>query len=294
MRSNNNSRIKGVILAGGQGTRLYPLTLLNNKQMLPVYDKPMIYYALAVQMLAGVKRIAIVSDPLNLIRFEKLLGDGSSLGLKLTYIEQDEPQGLAHGLMLSLEFISDDDVFFTLGDNILYGPDLTRKLNQTFASDYSTIFAYRVKDPLNFGVIESDDAGKPIRIIEKPMETKSDLISIGFYFYKNKDLKYLQDLAPSNRNELEISDFNQKILIESQLEILTMDRGFSWFDCGSHEELLRASNFIRATQEIQGYQIACLEEIALKRNFITLEQYRKTKAYSSSGSYAAYVRSISQ
>lgn len=290
----NRPTKKGVILAGGLGSRLYPLTLLSNKQMLPVYDKPMIYYAIAIQMLAGVRQIAIVSDPLNIIRFEKLLGDGSFLGLEFNYIEQHQPQGLAHGLKLSLEFISDSDVFFTLGDNFLYGPSLTKKLNQSLSSGTSSIFAYRVKDPLNFGVIEIDDSGKPLKIIEKPLETKSDLISIGLYFYKNKDLKHLNDLVPSKRNELEITDFNNKILTTSQLEVITMDRGFSWFDCGSHEALLRASNFVRTTQEVQGYQIACLEEIALKRNFISLDQYKKTIAYNSSGAYAAYVRSIAK
>lgn len=288
----NKPNTKGVILAGGTGSRLYPLTKVLNKQLLPVYDKPMIYYSIAVHMLAGVREIALVTDERNVGRFQEILGNGSSIGISIHYIIQSEPLGLAHGLKLSMDFLDKSDVFFSLGDNILFGPDLSRRLNGVLNSDRSTIFGYRVKNPKDFGVIEIDSDGKPQKIIEKPSYTKSDLISIGFYFYRNQDLSHLVDLIPSERNELEITDFNQCLLEQKKLDIISLDRGFTWFDCGSHDNLQRAGNFVKTTQEIQGYLIACLEEIALTRGYITKGELKQGEAYNSSGAYANYVRSI--
>lgn len=285
-------KVKGVILAGGTGSRLFPVTNSINKQLLSVYDKPLIYYAVSLHMLAGIKNIGIVSDANNLEKYMKLFKDGKELGVKFSYIEQPEPLGIAHGLMQARSFISDDDVFFTLGDNILHGPQLTQKLISAITSQFSTILAYRAKNPNDFGVIEIDKYGKPKGLVEKPKQTNSDLISIGMYFYKNYDLSLLSKIIPSNRGEMEITDFNQELLTYNKLQVEVLDRGFAWFDCGSHSAMHQASKFVETIQKTQGFQIACLEEIAYRRNLINLEELRNTYAYTAKGEYAEYVRCV--
>lgn len=284
--------IKGVILAGGKGTRLYPMTEVINKQLLPVYDKPLIYYAISLHLLAGINQIGIVADEFNIEKYHKLLGDGSDFGVKLHYIVQPKPMGLAHGLSLARDFIGSSDVFFTLGDNILYGTHLTSTLHRIVSSEKSSIFGYRVQNPSSYGVIELDKNGKPARLVEKPSNPKSNLISIGLYFYKNEQLEKLSNLNKSNRGEYEITDFNQLLLDDGVLAVSVLERGLAWFDCGSHVSMYRASRLVESIQESHGFKIACLEEIAYERNFINKTQLSKTRAFNSSGEYADYVRAL--
>jgi len=289
---NKLNRIKGVILAGGKGSRLYPITDVINKQLLPIYDKPLIYYAISLHLLAGIVEIGIVADEYNLERYKKLLGDGSEFGVKFSYILQSEPLGLAHGLLLARDYIGSSDVFFTLGDNILYGTHLTRTLQRIISSERSTIFGYRVQDPSNYGVIELDKTGKPKRLVEKPSDPQSNLISIGLYFFKNEQLKKLSHINKSDRGEFEITDFNQLLLNDRVLDVSVLERGLAWFDCGSHKSMHRACRLVEAIQESHGFKIACLEEIAYARNFIDKTQLSNTRAFNSSGDYADYVRAL--
>nr|WP_321222054.1 glucose-1-phosphate thymidylyltransferase RfbA [uncultured Psychroserpens sp.] len=264
--------MKGIILAGGSGTRLYPLTKGTSKQLLAIYDKPMIYYPLSVLMLAGIKEILIISTPVDLPRFEALLGDGSSLGMKFSYKEQPSPDGLAQAFILGEEFIGNDDVCLVLGDNIFYGHGLTKLLAKSVRNvtekNKATVFGYYVKDPERYGVVDFDESGNVKSIEEKPENPKSHYAVVGLYFYPNNVVDIAKKIKPSHRGELEITTVNQMYLKDENLKVLPMGRGFAWLDTGTHESLLEASNYIKTIEQRQGLKIACLEEIAFEMGYI--------------------------
>ncbi|KIM04110.1 MAG: glucose-1-phosphate thymidylyltransferase [Sulfurovum sp. AS07-7] len=268
--------MKGIILAGGSGTRLYPITKGVSKQLIPVYDKPMVYYPLSVLMLAGIRDILIISTPNDLPRYKELLGDGSELGLNFSYIEQPSPDGLAQAFILRDEFIGDDDVCLILGDNIFYGHGLTNLLSNSVKNavdeNKATVFGYYVKDPERYGVAGFDDAGNVTSIEEKPTEPKSNYAIVGLYFYPNDVVKKAKLVKPSDRGELEITSLNQEYLKESRLKVELMGRGYAWLDTGTHESLLEASQFIQTIENRQSLKVACLEEIAYEMGYISREQ----------------------
>jgi glucose-1-phosphate thymidylyltransferase short form len=267
--------VKGIILAGGSGTRLHPATLAVNKQLLPVYDKPMIYYPLSVLMLAGIRDILIISSPEYIDNYRRLFEDGSTFGLAISYAEQPRPEGLAQAFTIGADFIGNDNVALVLGDNIFFGAHLTDLLASAVAREGgATVFSYRVEDPERYGVVEFGDGGKAISLEEKPAKPKSHNAVTGLYFYDNRVVQFARDLKPSPRGELEITDLNRLYMDAGDLFVEQMGRGYAWLDTGTHDSLLEASEFVRTIQHRQGIQVACLEEIAYQQGFITTEQAR--------------------
>ena len=288
--------MKGIILAGGTGSRLYPLTKSVSKQLLPVYDKPMIYYPLSTLMLAGIREILIISTPQDLPSFERLLGDGSAYGIELTYAEQPRPEGLAQAFIIGREFIGSDDVCMVLGDNLFHGASFAAQLaaarDNVTQHRLATIFGYPVSDPTRYGVVCLDANGKPIDIEEKPKHPKSNLAVVGLYFYPNDVVRVAQSITPSERGELEITAVNDYYLQQQQLSVISLGRGFAWLDTGTHEALMEATNYVSVIQKRQGLVIACLEEIALRQGWITMEQLQEAADQQRGSTYGQYLASI--
>lgn len=288
--------MKGIVLAGGAGTRLHPSTIAVSKQLLPIYDKPMVYHPISVLMLAGIKDILIISTPQDLPNFKRLLADGSQFGVNFSYKEQPSPDGLAQAFILGEEFIGNDSVALVLGDNIFYGPGFSGTLKQvvknTEEKGGATVFGYYVKDPQRFGVVEFDERGKAISIEEKPQKPKSNYAVTGLYIYDNKVVEYAKNLKPSQRGELEITDLNNIYLQNGNLEVQLLGRGFAWLDTGTHHSLLQASQFVQTVEENQGIKIACLEEVAFRMGFVTKETLSKSIEKYKNNDYFNYVKEI--
>ena len=288
--------MKGIILAGGTGSRLYPLTKSVSKQLLPVYDKPMIYYPLSTLMLAGIREILIISTPQDLPSFERLLGDGSAYGIALTYAEQPRPEGLAQAFIIGREFIGSDDVCMVLGDNLFHGSSFATQLaaarDNVTQHRLATIFGYPVSDPTRYGVVCLDATGKPTNIEEKPKHPKSNLAVVGLYFYPNDVVQVAQNITPSERGELEITAVNDYYLQQQQLSVISLGRGFAWLDTGTHEALMEATNYVSVIQKRQGLVIACLEEIALRQGWITMDQLQEAAHQQRGSTYGQYLASI--
>ena len=285
--------MKGIILAGGTGARLYPATISISKHLIPVYDKPMIYYPLSTLMLAEIKDILIISTPDHLDSYKKLLGNGSNYGISLEYLVQDKPNGIAEAFILAEEFIDDDDVCLILGDNIFYGEHFSSKLISAQKNlRGAAIFAYWVNNPKDFGVIDFDSEGVPKGISEKPKSPKSNYVVTGIYFYKNSVISYAKELKPSSRNELEITDLNNVYLKEKLLDVNLFGRGFAWLDTGTSDSLLEASQFVRTVEKRQGLKIACLEEIALSNNWLELDELKKRVNLSKDNEYFNYLKQL--
>lgn len=286
------SKYKGIILAGGSGTRLHPATQVISKQLLPVYDKPMIYYPLSILMLAEIQEVLIISTPQDIGRFEQLLGNGSQWGIKLSYAVQESPDGLAQAFLISEEFLAGSPACLILGDNMYYGSGMTELLMSAQQGEGATVFAYQVSDPERYGVVEFDGNKRAISLEEKPSQPKSDFAVTGLYFYDKHVVANAKQVKPSARGELEITDLNKIYLEQGKLNVVTMKRGFAWLDTGTHDSLLEASNFIQTVEHRQGIKIACLEEIALHKGWLTKEQVREKVKSMGKSTYAEYLRRL--
>lgn len=289
------SKVKGIILSGGSGSRLYPLTLGVSKQLLPVYNKPMIYYSLSVLMLSHIRDVLIITTPQDNINYQRLLGDGSDLGMNIQYRIQHQPKGLAEAFIIGKDFIKKDNVCLILGDNIFYGSNFSEKLDKSFVNlenNNATIFAYPVSDPERYGVVQIDKNGKPKKIIEKPKKAISNLAVTGLYFYPNDVVEKVKKIKPSKRGELEITSINELYLNDQRLSLEILNRGFAWLDMGTNESLIDASIFVKAVENRQGLRIACIEEIAYKKKFINKKQFLRLISKFKNNSYGEYLSKI--
>ncbi len=291
--NNTKNNTKGIILAGGSGTRLYPITKGVSKQLLPIYDKPMVYYPLSVLMLAGIREILLISTPDDIDGFKRLLGDGAELGIQLSYAVQPSPDGLAQAFIIGEEFIDQSKVCLVLGDNIFYGQGFTPMLRQAVNRQTgATVFGYQVKDPERFGVVEFDADKKVMSLEEKPKQAKSNFAVTGLYFYDNDVIEMAKQVKPSERGELEITSINQMYLERGDLNVELLGRGFAWLDTGTHESLLQAAQFVETIEKRQGYKVACLEEIALNNGWLTKQQVLKTGQTMNKNEYGQYLISL--